>query len=341
VQFSGTMDDAARANLWLRTAGRVLLRLARFSAKTSDELYDGVRKIEWGRFVTAEGTLAVSARGSNPGLTNSHFVERRVKDAIVDRFRDEKGRRPSVRLDDPDLAVTCRIVGDRATILADTSGQPLFKRGWRRYRGGAPLKETLAAFVVLASGWDRRSPLLDPFCGSGTILVEAALIAGNIAPGGFRESFGFERWPSHRAKAIEAARDEARASAIEPRKLILRGWDLDAKAVAGANENLAAAGLSERVVVETGDARAFAPKKGWNAFIVTNPPYGERMGKVDKLRSLFHDFGEILRRDAAGYRVAMLSGHRVLTKALGCRPEATWPVRNGPIECELISFGVR
>ena len=340
VQFPGTMVEAARANLWLRTAGRVLLRLARFPAATSDQLYEGVRKIKWERFVDAEGTLAVSARGKNPGLTNSHFVERRVKDAIVDQFRDATGKRPSVDLEDPDLNVTCRIAGDRATILADTSGMPLFKRGWRRSRGIAPLKETLAAFMVLASGWDGRSPLLDPFCGSGTILIEAAMIAGNHAPGLLRERFGFERWPEHRAAPIAKLREEARAAVSMPRRVILIGSDNDAKAVAAAQENIEAAGLADRIVIEHANVTNFAPKKGWNAFIVTNPPYGERMGKADKLRGLFREFGETLRRDACGYRVTILVGHPALKKALGFTPEVTREVRNGPLECELLTFGV-
>ncbi|MEN8152311.1 MAG: THUMP domain-containing protein, partial [Planctomycetota bacterium] len=227
VRFFGTREHAIRANLWLRTASRVLLHLARFPAKTKDELYDGVRNVKWGRFVDPDGTLAVSARGKNEGLANSHFVERRVKDAIVDQFRDETGKRPSVDLEDPQLIVNCRVSGDRATVLADMSGLPLFKRGWRVAPGSAPLKETLAAFIVLSADWDRRSPLLDPFCGSGTILVEAGLIAGNVAPGLFRERFGFERWPDHRAGPVAKLREEARAAATPPKKLVLRGSDRD------------------------------------------------------------------------------------------------------------------
>lgn len=340
VQFAGPIEDAWRANLWLRTASRVLMRVARFPAKDADELYAGAREVDWERFVTPDGTIAVDARGKSPALRNTQFMARKVKDAIVDAFRDKHGRRPSVSLDDPDALVHCRLTRDRVTLLVDTSGAPLFKRGWRAAHGVASLKETLAAFLVLSSGWDRRAPLLDPFCGSGTILVEAGMIAKNIAPNLERERFGFSRWPGFNSDAFEKARAQARTAAVPVGKLALRGWDVDPKAVAIAGKNLEAVGLGDNFVIEQADARAFAPKKGWNATIVTNPPYGERVGNVEKLRPIIRVFGENLKRHAGGYRLAMLSGHPALTKALDMSISERIPVRNGPLECELILIDI-
>ena len=172
------------------------------------------------------------------------------------------------------------------------------------------------------------------------MLPEVLVIASNTAPGLFRERFGFERWPNHRAGPAVRLREEARAAIEMPKKLVISGWDRDGRAVSAARKNLEAAGLSELVTVEGADARAFCPKPGWNAFLVTNPPYGERVGSVDKLLGMFRDFGGILRRDATGYRVALLSGHPALKKALGFRPEVTVEVRNGPLDCELLMFTI-
>lgn len=341
VRFTGSsLEDAWRANLRLRTAVRVLLRVARFEARDSDALYAGAAAVDWSPFLRPEGTFVVDARSKESALDHTLFVEQRVKDAVADAFREKHGVRPSVSKEAPGLGIHVHLFRDRCTLLADTSGESLHKRGWRRFQGRAPLAETLAAAIVLLAEWDGRAPLLDPFCGSGTILVEAALIAGRIAPGLFRERFAFEGWPGHDAARWRALKDAARREAAGgvPAKLVLRGWDADPEAVAGARENAAAAGLEGRIVVEPGDARSFAPKRGWNALVATNPPYGERVGGESRdLESLYRDFGAALREHGGGYRFAILSGGSpALDAALGLAPEKTIALLNGAIECRLL-----
>lgn len=336
VQFSGTMEDAWRANLHLRTASRVLLLLDRFEAPDADALYAGVSKLPLDRFLRPDGTFAIQARSKNSALSHDHFVEQRTKDAVADAFRKRHGTRPSVDLGSPDLRIHVRILRDRATVSADTSGDPLFKRGWRRYSGRASLKETLAASVILASGWNRRAPLLDPFCGSGTLLVEAALLAANAPPGIFREAFAFARWPGHDAAAFRKMREAARAGIRFPGKLTLAGVDSDPKAVAGAQENLAAAGFGDDVRIDRGDFASLETKRGWNALVATNPPYGERVGEERRLVPVYERLGAMLRERAEGYSFAILTGNRVLADRLGLPVQSRIPTKNGPIDCELL-----
>lgn len=336
VRFLGSLSDAWRANLGLRTAVRVLLELTRFNAADGDALYRGASEVPWESLVAPEGTLAVRARGSDVVHGNTMFVAQRVKDAIVDRLRDKTGARPDVEREDPDLFVHAHLVGERCTLLADTSGASLHKRGWRVAQGRAPLAETLAAGMLLYSGWDKRSPLVDPFCGSGTILVEAALLAANVAPGLFRAQFGFERWLGHDATSYAALRDAVRAEAIQPRRLVLRGHELDREVLDHARQNLEAAGLGEAVELEHGDGTRFPAKPGWNAWIVTNPPYGERVGNADRLAPLYYAFGRHLTEHCAGYRLALLSGNVELTAELDLELRERIPILNGGLECELL-----
>jgi len=336
VAFEGTMVDAWRANLELRTAVRVLMQVARFGAASADELRGGVGAVDWRRFVRPDGSLAVRAQSTDSALDHTMFVAQCVKDGIVDRLRSEAGERPSVDKDDPDLRVHVHLVRDRCRVLVDTSGESLHKRGWRRFQGRAPLAETLAAGVILLSGWDRRAPLLDPFCGSATLLVEAALIASDTAPGLFRERFGFERLPGHDAAGWRRMREAARARASFPRKLTLWGADRDARTVEGARENLEAADLAEHIQLEVADARDFAPRPGWNAWVVSNLPYGERVGDAAQLAELLRGFGARLRERCAGYRVALLSGDPQLARALDLPAPERVALVNGGLDCELL-----
>jgi 23S rRNA G2445 N2-methylase RlmL len=329
ARFQGTIEDAWRVNLESRVGVRVLLRLARFAAATGDELHAGAATVDWSRFLRSDGTFRVDAQSSESALDHTLFVQQRVKDAVADSFRERVGIRPSVDLEDPHLSIHVHLHRDRCTLSADTSGDSLHKRGWRQFQGRAPLGETLAAAIVLQSGWDRRSPLLDPFCGSGTILVEAALLAGGVAPGTFRKRFGFERWPGHDAERWHALVAEARARVRFP-----------PKPVEGARENLRSAGVEERIRIEVADLDAFRPKLGWNAWIVTNPPYGERVGREADLAPVYRRFGAILRERAAGYHVAVLSGNPALAREIGLAPERRTKMKNGALECELLELAI-
>lgn len=338
VRFEGTLADAWRANLELRTAVRVLLRLSRFPAADADELYRGVAAVDWSRLLAPGGTLWVDAQTKSSQLAHSRFVAQRVKDAVVDQLRERTGARPDVARAEPDLRLHLHLFQDRATLSVDTSGESLHKRGWRRAQGRAPLAETLAAGLVLVSGWDRRAPLLDPFAGSGTILIEGALLAAGIAPGLFR-SFAFERLPEHDARAYAALVAELRARRALPRKLRVLGSDLDPARVDEARANAAAAGVDELVVFEVADARDFAPRPGWNAWIVTNPPYGERLGEARDVAGLHRAFGDVLRARCAGCWLALLSAKPELLELLalpalpGLERLAT---QNGGLACTIL-----
>jgi 23S rRNA G2445 N2-methylase RlmL len=336
VYFEGTLEDAWRANLGLRTAIRVFLRLARFDAPDADALYRGVREVDWSRFVEPEGTLIVDSQTRESQLFHTHFVQQRVKDAVVDQMRARHGVRPSVSADDPELYLHVHLFRDRATLSVDTSGGSLHKRGWRVHQGRAPLSETLAAAVVLLSGWDRRSPLIDPFCGSGTVAIEAAAIAAGAPPGGWRR-FGFERWPGHDAGRYEAFRAAERARARRPAKVRILASDLDDEQVRGARDNAESAGFADWLEIERADALELSPKPGWNAWIVTNPPYGVRLGEERELEPLYDAFGERLRERCDGFHLALLSGSAALGPRLGFRRAAKTKLRNGTIECLLLT----
>ena len=336
VRFEGTLRDAWRANLELRTAVRVLQRVSRFEARDDAQLYQGVQAIDWSAHLSPQGTLRVDAHSNQSELEHTLFVEQRTKDAICDQIRERAGARPSVDLENPDLGVYVHLFQNRCTVLLDTSGDSLHKRGWRKFQGRAPLSETLAAAIVLASGWDRRAPMIDPFCGSGTLLIEAAMIAADVAPGSFRERFGFERWPGHDARGWLALREETRARGALPKKLVLRGSDADRDAVKGAIENARSAGFEGRIEFEVARVEAWEPKKGWNAWIATNVPYGERVGDERELLPLFARFGALLRERCVGWHTAILSGNPRLSAALELPRARRLALKNGAIDCELL-----
>lgn len=336
VYFEGTLADAARANLWLRTAVRVLMRLVRFQAATGDELHRGAQTVDWSRFLDPQASFVVAAHASESALDHTLFVEQRVKDAICDQFREKTGQRPSVDKEAPDLGVHVHLFRDRCSLLVDTSGESLHKRGWRRFQGRAPLAETLAAALVLDSGWDRRAPLVDPFCGSGTLLVEAAWLALGIAPGSRRKQFAFERWKEWDPALGRKLRAEAAAAPKRGGKLILRGVESDAATLAGARENLESAGVAEFVELERGRAEEFEYKRGWNAWIASNLPYGERIGDERELAPVLRRFGARLAERCAGWHATLLSGNPKLTQALGLAIARRRAVQNGAIPCEML-----
>lgn len=337
MRFEGSRADAWRANLELRTAVRVLWRLARFTARDADDLHRGASEIDWSELIAPEGRLWIDAQTRDSALDHSQFIAQRTKDAVVDQLRAKTGVRPSVERESPDLKLHVHVSRDRVTLSVDTSGESLHKRGWRRAQGRAPLAETLAAGVVALSGWDQRSPLLDPFVGSGTILIEAALAAAGIAPGLFRESFAFERLPGHDAAAYGALRRKLEARGSVPSKLRLIGTDNDPERLEAARANADAAGLEDHLELELADAREFAPRAGWNGWIVTNPPYGERVGTLSKLVPLYSTFGDRLREHCAGYTLALLTATPELERALGLRGMQLHGLVNGGIDCRVVA----
>ena len=333
-RFQGGPMEVARANLWLRTANRVLLRVDRFPCPGDAALYEAAREVPWERWLRPEGTLRVQARVQDSALTHGRYVEQRVKDAVCDRFVERTGARPSVGDEESDLRIHVHLFRDRATLALDTTGAPLYKRGWRVAQGRAPLPETLAAGLVLLSGWDRRSPVLDPFCGSGTLLVEAALLAAGAAPG-LGRAFGAERWLTHEPRLWERARREAEQARRPTPKLQLVGSDLHAERVEDTRANLEAAGVSASVHLDAADGRSFAPRPGWNGQVLTNLPWGVRVSDPARVVALYEAFGSRLRERAAGYALSLLGGEPRQLDALGIAGERT-ELANGNQPCVLL-----
>jgi 23S rRNA G2445 N2-methylase RlmL len=331
VSFEGRLSEGFRACLWLRSAVRVLLLVAEVDAPDGDALYEGVASVDWGRVLDDKTTLAVRAFAKNSALTHTQFIAQRTKDAVVDQLRDHLGARPDVDRDDPDVLLFVHVARDRARIYLDMSGEALHRRGYRRAAVDAPLKESLAAAVLRLSGWDRERPLVDPMCGSGTLAIEAALWSRHIAPGLFRERFGFERWRSHgeeEARATALLREEARARAVKKGPLIW-AFDEDRTAVDAARQNARAAGIDMRIDQRSVDTLAPLPSPG---HVIVNPPYGERL-PADA--PLYEAMATAFRR-MTGHRIAVLAGSPAAERALPRRPIKVLEVYNGALPCRLL-----
>jgi 23S rRNA (guanine2445-N2)-methyltransferase / 23S rRNA (guanine2069-N7)-methyltransferase len=345
VSFGGDVETAYRVCLWSRTASRVLMQIGRLPAVTADGLYAAVREIRWEDHLSPDGTLAVDfATDSNPAFRNTMFGAQRVKDAIVDRLRDLTGRRPSVDPAAPDLRVNVRVRSGKATLSLDLSGDALHRRGYREpgVQGEAPLKESLAAATLLYGDWPAVAAsggaLLDPMCGSGTLLIEGAWIAGDVAPGLIRSRWGFERWLGHDAEAWDGLlaeadeRAEAGLAVLPP----IQGSDKDPAAAALAVANLARAGLKGKVVVEVSDAAyVSAPADASGGLLVTNPPYGERLSDKEAARETYRNLGQRMRAALPGWRYAVLAGDEDQAAALGMVPAETHALFNGAIPIRL------
>jgi len=340
LAFTGERRDLYRACLGLRTATRVMVELADFNSHTHDRLYAGVRRIPWEEWIGPDRTLAVDCRlGShNQWIEHSGFTVLRVKDALCDRLREATGRRPNIDKERPDVRVHARIDYNRAAIYLDAAGAPLHKRGWRVASHPAHLRETLAAGIVLLSGWDRRSPLFDPLCGSGTLLIEGALIAANIAPGlAGKRAFACQRWHDFDAALWQELREEARAAILRDDLPAIAGSDRDPRAVAATRANAKAAGVGEIVIVAQCPIDKAQPPTGAGT-LLTNPPYGERLGEGADLAPLYAALGTLLKQRCKGWRAFILAGSKELTAALHLKATRRYPLRNGPIDCRLLQY---
>jgi 23S rRNA G2445 N2-methylase RlmL len=331
------LASALRASLYSRIAVRVLARQASFEARDAEALYAGVRAVPWERVLDARRTLAVDAHIRDSAVTSSVFAAQRAKDAIVDRLRDLCGARPDVERRDPDVSVVLHWIGDRATVLLDVAGGSLHASGYRSEAGAAPLRETLAAAVVRLSEWDGRTPLHDPLCGSGTLAIEAAQWACAIAPGLARARFGCERWACHDAgeqRVLAELREEARACARPASQAppILASDD-DERVLAIARRNAQRAGV--QITFARADARRLE-RAHERAFVLTNPPYGERLAATQS----FHDELAAAFRRLHGHRVSALCGDRALPRAMRMRPAIEHGLWNGPLQCRLLAWDV-
>lgn len=347
ASFEGPPAAAYRACLWLRSANRVLLPLARFPAKDAEQLYTAVRRMPWEKDLAPDGTLAVDFTGGNDNITHTQFGAQRVKDAIVDRFRERSGRRPSVNLEQPDLRINVHLHRDIATVSLDLAGDSLHQRGYRARGVAAPLKETLAAALLLKCGWPQIAKqggaFVDPMCGSGTFLIEAAMIAGDVAPGLWRERWGFSRWLRHAAPLWESTVQEAqrRKTAGYAKIPAILGFDHDSQAIAAAQQNVQAIGLGNAIRLQKAPLESNQLTPGLSpGLVLANPPYGERLGDSEKLGVLYAALGRWLRNEFAGWQAGIITGNLDLAKQMGIRARKMNTFYNGALECKLLQFSV-
>lgn len=340
VAFEGDRELGYRANLWLRSAIRVQEQLTRGHVETADELYDAVVRLPWERWISPDQTLAVYASTRDtPELKHSGFVALRIKDGIVDRIREKCGRRPNVDPKDPDIPVKAVIHGGRLLLYRDLSGTSLHKRGWRPIQVKSPLNEATAAGLLLLTDWDRRGALVDPMCGSGTFLVEAAWMAMDRAPG-LTRSFAFEQWLDHDAAIWARLQEEARDRVNPKPDLFLEGADHHEGALSLAARGAEAAGVEHLVRFTQSDARDFQPTVTPEV-VVTNPPYGKRLGRDEALVDSWQSLGNFLHRQCGGSTAWILCGAPEMTRFLGLKTSRRIPVMNGPIECRWLRYEIR
>ena len=339
VELTGSLEAAYRACLWSRLATRVLWPIARFPAADEEALYDGVREITWEDHLSVDATLVVDGRTVRSAVTHSHFASLKVKDAIVDRFRDRFGRRPSVDLQNPDLRINLYLFQNQATLSIDLSGHGLHRRGYRQAGHQAPIRENLAAAVLMQAGWPKiEGPLLDPLCGSGTFLVEGALMAAGVAPGLRRTRFGFEGWLQHDAGLWNDVKSEADGIQQTIGRPIV-GYDRDPEAVALAKRHASRAGVGEFVLVEQRDLSSLTSiQTSEPGLLVTNPPYGKRMGEVNQVRGVYATLGQRLKGQFPGWRVALFTGNPELCSNVRLRPRRSYVFDNGGIESKLLLY---
>ena len=337
VAFEGDKELMYRTNYCCSTALRILMPVKSFPIEKQDDLYDQVNQIPWEDYLDSEMTLAVDAVNNTSVFTNSQFVAMRTKDAIVDRFRSAGKLRPSVDLDNPDVRVNIHIYKEICDVSLDSSGGSLHKRNYRKSAGIAPMNEVLAAGLVRLSGWDPSKSLTDPMCGSGTILIEAAMMANHIPSGYFRKNFGFMKWPDFDESLWNKVR-EAEDAKIRQEDTALFGSDISGKSIQSAKENLLFTGLTNQIPLELA-AFGSASQKMAPGFLIFNPPYDERL-QVDDLVAFYKEIGDILKKKYTGNEAWIISSDLRALKFVGLHPSKKIIVFNGPLECRFVRFSL-
>lgn len=335
VTFTGNLSDVYKTNLWLRTANRIIVPLQSFTISSDADLYDKIKKINWDTYFSVNQTFLIDSTVFSPLFNHTKYAAFKAKDAVVDQFRDKYNIRPNVDTENPDIRLNLHIDNENlCTISLDSSGDNLFKRGYRDSRSIAPMKEDLAAGLILLSDWDKHSTFIDLFCGSGTILIEAAMIAKNIAPNLKRERFGFMNWKNYDANLFNSLKKEA-LEVQKPLENKIIGVDISGRTLGMARANISSAGLSNVIELHKKDFKEFnAPKE--KGVIVSNPPYGERMG--ENVDELYKDFGDTLKQKYAGYSAWFISSNMEALKKVGLKPSRKIKVFNGNLECRLMNY---
>ena len=336
VSFTGDKEMMYRANFQLHTAIRILKPIAHFKAKSADDVYEEVKKIDWTQYVGLEKTFAVDSVVFSEEFRHSKFVSYKVKDAIVDQFREKTGKRPNISVANPDIRLNMHIAEDQCTLSLDSSGESLHRRGYRQESVEAPLNEVLAAGMILMTGWRGETDFIDPMCGSGTLLIEAALIARNMAPGLFRKEYAFEKWADFDKDLFDNIyNDDSKEREFDHK---IYGYDVDIKAVNTARLNVKAAGLSSDITVTEADFKNFTQPTE-KSIIVTNPPYGERISTPDLLGT-YRMIGERLKHQFLNNDAWVLSYREECFDQIGLKPSLKIPVYNGSLECEFRKYQI-
>jgi putative N6-adenine-specific DNA methylase len=340
VSFEGNIGVMYKANLLCRTALRILVPVHELRVKDEHDLYDKVKEIDWSVYLSPDDTIAIDTVLNTQLFNHSQYISQKFKDAIVDQFRDRYGRRPSVDLERPSLRIHVHIFDAVVSIAFDSSGESLHKRGYRAKTNLAPINEVLAAGLVLLSGWDRRSPLIDPMCGSATILIEAAMIAAEIPAGIHREWFGFEYWHGHLPfdKALWQTIHSNAIDRITSSEVKLFGCELSPHVMRKARENTKHAKVDDMITVVQGDFQDLIPPEGGGT-LIANPPYGERMDKED-IDALYKSMGDTFKKHYAGYDCWMITSNMEAIKHIGLRPSRKIALYNGQLECKFLKFSM-
>jgi putative N6-adenine-specific DNA methylase len=341
VHFHSDRALLYRANLWLRTAIRVLLPILEVQVSSPDELYEAVRTLDWSLFMTPEHTLAVDCNVRDSRITHSKYAALCVKDAICDQFVERCGNRPSVDVDKPMIGLNLHIYRDVAVLSLDSSGESLHKRGYRPIQTRAPLNEALAAALVLLTGWRGEVPFADPLCGSGTLAIEAAWIALQRPPGLTRKRFGFQGWMDFDIELWTSLRDEARRAVRRELPAPILASDVRGDAVSFAINNARAAGIGHLLRFDKRDVCDFHPPADSPGVLLCNPPYGERIGEEKDLYGLYGLLGEVFRERCSGWTAYVFTGNPRLAAAIGLTPTTTTPLYNGKIPCRLLRFEMK
>jgi len=338
VQFTGDTELMYKLNYHLRTAIKILKPIKVFHARNENEFYSGIQTVKWINYLNEKKTLAVDSVISSPFFKHSKYISLKTKDAIVDQIREIRGLRPSIDVIDPDLGINIHIVDDKVTVSLDSSGAPLFKRGYRSSGGEAPLNEVLAAGILKLTGWDRKTAFIDPMCGSGTLLAEAGLYAYDIPPGSLRHDFGFQRWNEYNPEIFEkiAVTD----SNIDSKGPVIHGSDISSEIVRLASQNIRKTGLIRKMTLRVKSLEeTYLPKGVTSGVVVINPPYGERM-KKENINELYKNIGDTLKKRYAGFDVWILSSNMEAIKNIGLHASKKITLFNGPLECKLLKYSI-
>ncbi|SBW00229.1 conserved hypothetical protein [uncultured Dysgonomonas sp.] len=337
VSFEGDLALMYKANIQCRTALRILRPVYEFKAKTTDDIYKKVKAMNWFEHLTEDSTFAIDAITFSDYFTHSKFVAYRVKDAIADYFMQRTEKRPSVNVENPDLLINFHIAHDKCTLSFDSSGESLHKRGYRVAQTEAPLNEVLAAGMILKTGWRGGSDFIDPMCGSGTLLIEAAMIAMNVPPGIYRQNFAFEKWKNFNADLFETIYNDD--SGEREFKYKIYGSDISSEAIAIAAKNVKNAGLDKSIDLKVMPFESYTEAPSENAILVTNPPYGERI-KPEDLFGLYENIGERLKHVFMGYSAWILSYKKECFDKIGLKPSKKIQLVNGSLQCEFRKYDI-